>query len=498
MDVSKLQLTTLIDHLPGMVYRCLGDAAWTVIYVSDGAQSLTGYTPADWLDDRTVSFSRIIPPEDWDRIHKEAQSSQQGEPVQLMYRITTADGQEKWVLDHRSGVHRDGTQWYHEGFITDATRNARLMQELEEYSQDLEQIIEDRVKELRRTKDHVEAILTRSPDAILFLTPEFRINSANPAFHSLFNYDVDELVGEPLMKLVTPEQKVILWDALVRCRNGEADQRLDLMAYRKDETTFDADFAFAPIREQGELTGIVCSVRDISSLKEIERLKDQFVSNVSHELRTPITSMRLNFDLIERDGDNTAKYIQRIGREVSRLDTLIEDLLRLSRLDQGKVEINLAPMDVNLLAAHYAEDRQPLAKAKDLSLTLDGAPALPAVVGDVGLLGQALSVLLTNAITYTPSGGSVLIRTQTALRNGLQWVGITVSDTGQGISPEEVPHLFDRFYRGKVGRKSQAPGTGLGLAIAWQIARRLQGEIEVDPGGQPNIGASFTIWLPAR
>ncbi len=377
-----------------------------------------------------------------------------------------------------------------------AMANARLYRELETYSGILEQAVEERTAELQQTKERVETILNYNPDPILLLNSNGIIEAANPAFKEVFGHHVDDLYRQPPTSLVIADQFDTMKDALQSAIEQHAVTRLELTARRQDETTFDAGVALAPIQVGDTLLGVVCSVRDISALKEVERMKDAFVSNVSHELRTPITSLKLSHRLLEMDPAGREKYMGRLGREINRLDALIEDLLRLSRLDQGRVELNLQPVDLNALAVQYVNDRTPLAESHDLTLLFEEVPDLPQVQTDEGLIGQTLSILLTNALNYTPAGGRVTVRTQAQELNGDRWVGVSVSDTGPGITPDDQPHLFERFYRGQAGRSSGAPGTGLGLAIAKEIVERHHGRIEVQSEGVPGQGATFTIWLP--
>lgn len=230
-------------------------------------------------------------------------------------------------------------------------------------------------------------------------------------------------------------------------------------------------------------------------LRALSQVKDEFVSNVSHELRTPLASIKVNLKLASDDPGRVAVYLSRLNREVDRLHTLIEDLLLLSRLDQHRIEFNLSRVDITRLAAQYVEDRAPLAESKKLALMYDVATGLPPAQADEGLLGQVISILLTNALNYTPSGGMVRVSAQTSRMEGEQWVGFSVSDSGPGISAEEQAHIFERFYRGRVGRESKIGGTGLGLAIAQEIIARHQGWIDVQSSGVPGYGATFSVWL---
>ncbi len=378
-----------------------------------------------------------------------------------------------------------------------ALENARLYSELENYSIILEQAVEEATVEVRRSKERVETILTNSPDPILLLKPDGTVEAANRAFSRVFGYDTDEAFRQPLIQLLGSGHQANGTQALQEAIHSGQAQRSETIACRKDGTTFDADVALAPIQQGPETIGLVCSIRDISAFKEVERMKDAFVSNVSHELRTPITGLKLNYELLNMDPERRSVYYERLGREIGRLNLLIEDLLRLSRLDQGRVEMKLAPSSLNELAIQYVDDRAPLAERQGLKLVHELQPHIPDVQCDCGLLGQALSVLLTNAINYTPSGGTITVRTHVKQDGTESWVGISVSDTGLGITAEDLAHLFDRFFRGKVGRDSGAAGTGLGLAIAKEIVEHHNGHIEVESEGIPGRGATFTLWIPA-
>lgn len=231
-------------------------------------------------------------------------------------------------------------------------------------------------------------------------------------------------------------------------------------------------------------------------LTALSRLKDEFLANVSHELRTPITSIMLYHSMIESHPENASQYVKTLKRETSRLAHLIEDLLFLSRLDQGRTPFNPTSLDLNRLAEEYVADRTPMARERDLTLSLEENNSLPPALADEKMTSQLLSILLTNALNYTQAGGNVTIRTLAAINDNRNWAGFSVSDTGPGITVEDQKRLFERFFRGKAGRESTAPGTGLGLAIAKEIVHRHGGRIEVQSEGIPGKGTTFFIWLP--
>jgi two-component system sensor histidine kinase SenX3 len=226
-------------------------------------------------------------------------------------------------------------------------------------------------------------------------------------------------------------------------------------------------------------------------------VKDEFVSNVSPELRTPITNLKLRHHLLAARPDRWEGHLAVMSRETQRLEQIIESLLYLSRLDQERVDWNPTQVDLNQLGAQFVRDRVALAQSGELSLSFTGAPDLPLVEADVALWELALSILLTNAFNYTPVGGHVEVRTQMREREGQRWVGVSVSDTGPGISPDEQSHLFERFFRGTAGRESGTPGTGLGLSIVQEIVNNHRGQVEVFSEGVPGQGATFSLWLLA-
>jgi signal transduction histidine kinase len=231
-------------------------------------------------------------------------------------------------------------------------------------------------------------------------------------------------------------------------------------------------------------------------LKELDRSRETFIANISHELRMPITNIKLYNYLLATQPDKLAVYLTTLQRETERLERLIDDLLYLSRLDQAEVTLHLMPVVLNSLVDIYIIDRTALAESRGLDLVFEKASDLPTVKADQVQIGQVLGVLLTNALNYTPAGGTVTVRTQAGEFEDKRWVGFSVSDTGPGISSQEQSSLFERFFRGKAGRESNLPGTGLGLAIAKELVDRHDGRIEVESEGVPGKGATFTVWLP--
>ncbi len=231
-------------------------------------------------------------------------------------------------------------------------------------------------------------------------------------------------------------------------------------------------------------------------LRELDRLKSDFVSNVSHELRTPITNILLYLDLLEQMDDESRRrrYISVLRRESARLARLIEDLLTLSRIEQDRAPLYLEHYQADTLLAEVVTAHEARARRKEIRLRHLANPDLPEVLMDREQMVQVLANLLSNALAYTPPGGLVEVSSEVRHVDGQGYIAMKVYNEGPTIPEEDLPHLFDRFYRGRTGRESGEPGTGLGLAICKEIVDRHGGHIEVR--SEEGEGTVFAVLLP--
>jgi two-component system sensor histidine kinase BaeS len=227
-------------------------------------------------------------------------------------------------------------------------------------------------------------------------------------------------------------------------------------------------------------------------LTELDRLKSKFVSDVSHELRTPIANLKLYIELLERGHpDKQTHYRAVLQQQIKRVAELVDDILDLARLESHQQQDTAPkPIQLNALVAQIVTAHQPRAEASSLALSFVPLADLPPTYGDANQLAQVVTNLLANALHYTQQG---TIEVRTLLRE--QQIGLQISDTGRGIATEDLPHIFERFYRGRHSHHADVPGTGLGLAIVKEIVELHHGQIEVD--SQPDRGTTFSVWLPA-
>lgn len=227
-------------------------------------------------------------------------------------------------------------------------------------------------------------------------------------------------------------------------------------------------------------------------LIELDQLKSKFIADAAHELRTPITSLNLRLYMLEHAGpERRPHYLAEFQQQLVRLSNLAEDLLTIARLDSFDAANDFAPVDLNLIAEEIMLAYRPLAEASGLSLITQYTPNMPPIPGDHRRLVQVGANLVANAIHYTPSGHVVI---STALNIPAKQVYLEVRDSGIGIPASDLPHLFERFYRGKLVHQTNIPGTGLGLSIVKEIVDLHGGTIEVE--SIEGEGSVFRVCFP--
>ncbi len=381
--------------------------------------------------------------------------------------------------------------------LAPVVENISLYEALQQHADSLAEEVANRTAELKSEKDRTQAVLDSAGEGIFFTDPAGVILYANRAMVLQSGYEADELRGKTLDLWQTeddsPEIYRGMWTAIFAGKEWTGEMLLQ----QKGGKYADVSLAIAPMQsEDGDLTGFVGVQSDISKLKEVDRVKSNIISSVSHELKTPLTTIKTYLMLIKRGKEEKREgYLTVLNRETDRLTNIIQDLLDLSKLDAGKIPLKLAPVNLETTVDGVILSCSTMAIAKEIKLDLDSDLELPPAFADRNQLEQVLTNLVVNALNYTPRGGSVVVTTGRGQMNGNTAVWCRVSDDGPGVDPIDLPHLFDRFYRGQAALESGEPGTGLGLAICKEIIERHNGKLDVS--SQPGQGAAFTVWLPA-
>ncbi len=372
--------------------------------------------------------------------------------------------------------------------------NIHLLTRLRKHAKDLEKRVEARTAELHDAKERVEAILASVGDGVIVTDLDGKIITVNHAFEKQSSLDGQDVFGREIFELFREQNPAnVLDDMHQTLRNGEVWIG-ELVNQRKDETPINVQLTMAPVRDQhGRMVGFVGSQRDITQQRELDRLKDQFISDVSHELRTPVTNLSLFLGLLERSTpEKRAEYMAIIRGQIKRLTGLLEDILDLSRLERKKSsKVTLVPLNINSVVEQVIAAHRLLANTSGLELIYEPGDDLPLIHADENMLARVVTNLVSNSIRYTPTGH---IYVRTFLENGQ--VCLRVEDTGMGIDPEDFPHIFERFYRGRRVSQSKIPGTGLGLAIVKEIVEIHEGSLEVISGADQ--GAQINVWFPVQ
>lgn len=381
------------------------------------------------------------------------------------------------------------------GHIATAIENARLYAQLQTYAESLEQRVEERTVELRRERERMQAVLDAAGEGVFVTDSEGCIEYMNPAAERMTGFHTEELRGQHLWVCAADGEQVERMQPMRRALQLGEVWRGEATLRRKDGTPYDATIVVAPIPgEGGRPSGSVGIVEDITPFKELDRLKSRFITNVSHELRTPIATVKLYAELARRQPHRQSEHLAALEEEANRLARLVEDILEISQIEAGRLALEPQITSLHELTAAAVERYQVLAADRGVQLEYRPGDRDSLVEVDVERMKQVLDNLLSNAIEYTLSGGRVVVSTGRAEAEGHPWATVTVADTGIGIPESELPHIFERFFRGDAPRRMQISGTGLGLSIVKEIVEMFGGFITVE--SRPEEGSIFTVWLP--
>jgi two-component system NtrC family sensor kinase len=327
-------------------------------------------------------------------------------------------------------------------------------------------------------RNKLENILTQIEDGVIVVSNDNELLLVNHTVRRAFNLGDEDFTGRQLDEVFNDRDLLmaIKWESL-------DPQRIEIKAV--DGRTYRAQVTKIPT------IGIVTTLQDITYLKELDRIKTDFVNTVSHDLRSPLTAILGYVELIKRAGEVTSQqeeYIKRIQTSVHNITGLISDLLDLGRIEVGLPD-EYEPVSLTPIVESSLNGIQPRVSERKQTLVLELPEQLPAVYGDPIQLRQMLDNLVGNAVKYTPEGGRIVLRGME--ENGQ--VILQVEDNGRGIPLEDQSKIFDRFYRAS-NVDEESTGTGLGLAITKQIVENHRGRIWVD--SSIGMGSVFTVVLP--
>ncbi|MEO0248908.1 MAG: ATP-binding protein [candidate division WOR-3 bacterium] len=348
-------------------------------------------------------------------------------------------------------------------------------------------------------KGKIETIINSLTDGLMVIDEEARVVLANPSMASLLGQDRD-LYMLPLREALSGggfsvEFREIsceeaLHEVLVRGNNVKSELVLE-----KEHSSF-FQVLWVPLRDAlGKISGAVILFHDVTDFVELDRMKSDFISIVSHELKTPLTSIKGFVRLLdaERVGPVNEKqrhYLEIVARQTESLTKLINDLLDLSRIEAGIIEVKQEAVNLREVVADVLAQLDNLIQEKGISVRTELPPDLPAVCGDADRLGQVFMNLVHNAIKFTPRGGEGFVA---ASWHGVQCL-VKASDTGIGISQQDLPKIFNKFYQVDSSSTRQQSGTGLGLSISRELVQAHGGKMWVK--SRRGKGTTFSFSLP--
>lgn len=345
-----------------------------------------------------------------------------------------------------------------------------------------------RVRQLERTGQQLSTVLGSMVEAVLAVDDQQRILFANGAAQSLLDISVDQAIGRPLWEVV---RNRAVHQAARDAYEADGPLATEFEIIGKTRKVVAANGTRLPGQPS---PGVVLVLHDVTELRRLENLRQEFVANVSHELKTPLTAIKAYAETLLggalNDSENNVQFVRRIDEQAERLHQLILDLLSLARIESGQEQFEIAAVSLDEAIAACLAQYAAGAESKRLVVQTQ-PPAAPVMVSaDHEGLRQILDNLVDNAFKYTPLGGRVTVRWQAVDR----MARIDVEDTGIGIPAQEQTRIFERFYRVDRARSRELGGTGLGLSIVKHLVQAMGGAVQV--ASQVDRGSTFTFWLP--
>jgi len=344
------------------------------------------------------------------------------------------------------------------------------------------------IRTLTEERNLSSAILASMLEGVAVVNASERLLFANQSFAEILELDVPPQSGRALVEVVRQTELI---EAVRKVLAGEPRVEAEIVTGTLRQHFFAATVAAV---RAGDTSGAVVVLHDITELRKLERVRRDFIANVSHEFKTPLTAIQGFAETLitgaADDPQNRSRFLAIILEHSRRLARLTDDLLKLSKMDADRLELEIRRLSVSQLVESCLETSQHRAAEKDIRISVNISSHLPEIAGDRRLLAEVLQNLLDNATQYTMPGGQIMVSAET---NDVEVI-FTVSDTGIGIPQADQPRIFERFYRVDAARSREVGGTGLGLAIAKHLVEVHGGRIWVD--SEVGQGSQFHFSVP--
>jgi PAS domain S-box-containing protein len=463
----------------------------TLVWSEQAFRNL-GYEP-DEIEPSFDAFMARVHPEDVERVAGAIAAL--SDAIELEHRILLPDGTIRWLrAQNGSDLGPNGEVIRLYGTMQDITDSKNAQEKVRWFA----------------------SLVASSNEVIVGTDVDGVITTWNQSAADFYGYEMDEIIGRPVLVLRIAEERGSMSDVLVRLKAGQAIPPYESQHVRRDGRIVDVLVTVSAVKESdGRVIGSSAIIRDISSVKhaqekleasvaqerlmvekltDLDRVRTSFVSSISHELRTPLTSILGYLELILDDASGMNEHqldmLDIVGRNSKRLLALIEDLLVLSRIESGSFQVLKEPVDVRALIMGVAHQMKPAMEAASQELVVSVGDGVGSLLGDAGELERLLQSLLSNALKFSLPRGTIRIDAD-ATNEGTR---LSVSDTGVGISQKDLTEVFQPFFRSEDANGRAIPGTGLGLAIAKTIVEQHCGTIDCE--SKLGKGTCVTVTLP--
>lgn len=480
---NKLPYDTLIELLPVAIYTC--DKNGSITFFNKAAATLWGREPEIgkdlWCGSWKIWRPDGITPYPLDEC-----------PMAVTLRTGLKVEDEEIIVERPDGIRINVLPHPQPTFDEEGVMNGAVNMLID--------ITDQKIAEEQTAK--LAAIVQSSEDAIIGKTLTGIVTSWNPAAERLFGYTSEEMIGQSITRLIPRELSDEEPQILERLKRGERVEHFETKRVTKNGQHIDISLTISPIRDsKGKVIGASKIGRDITEIKKLEQRKDDFIKMASHELKTPITSIKgyvqllltihdeLNDHKLELNKPTVRLSLNSISNQVTKLTRLVSELLDLSRVESGKLEMQKTMFDLQGLIdeiiadAKYITNRHTIVSKNNY----EGS-----IFGDRDRISQVLLNLLTNAIKYSPDNSEIEISTT----NDFDSVTVSVKDQGIGIDKKQHLRIFERFYRVQGKSEQTYPGFGIGLFIANEIVVRHEGHMNVE--SEKGKGSTFSFTLPIK
>jgi two-component system phosphate regulon sensor histidine kinase PhoR len=353
--------------------------------------------------------------------------------------------------------------------------------------------LETQVEHIKENESRLKNVLDNMNVGVLMIDKEARIALVNPSAEKMLGFSHKELQGLTFDRAKQPLELTRMIEEGLAKRSFIRDE---IHVYFPQERIVEVNLV-PMYTSDDQWVGLLAALHDITELRRLENMRSEFVANVSHELKTPIAAVKGFAETLlagaMNDPETARSFLQIIYDESGRLDRLIADILELSRIESRRIPLNFAPIDLADFIGRTLEMMRAHADGKQIALRMDVPEGL-FVEADEDRLRQILINLISNGINYTPNGGAVRVRAETVHSGDEERIRLTVTDTGIGIPKQDLPRIFERFYRVDKARSRSSGGTGLGLSIVKHLVELHKGSIQVE--SKQGLGTTFKIELP--